>query len=62
VLAKPDLAARAIESYRRSERWMIRKSDAGIAGMMDVDANLRYAELRGASLVLGRSCPHPKIS
>lgn len=45
-LSKADLAPRVVETYRRAEQWLLRKDEAGIAGLMDVNANIRYAEIK----------------
>lgn len=45
-LSKADLAPRVVDTYRRAEQWLLRKDEAGIAGMMDVNANIRYAEIK----------------
>jgi hypothetical protein len=45
-LAKPDLGTRVIDTYRRAEQWLLRKDEAGVASMMDVNANIRYAEVK----------------
>lgn len=45
-MTKADLAPRVVDTYRRAEQWLLRKDEAGIAGMMDVNANIRYAEIK----------------
>jgi|GEM_PF-3709027 hypothetical protein len=45
-LTKADLAPRVVDTYRRAEQWLLRKDEAGIAGMMDVDSGIRYAEIK----------------
>lgn len=45
-LSKADLAPRVVDTYRRAEQWLLRKDEAGIASMMDVNANIRYAEIK----------------
>lgn len=45
-LSKADLAPRVVDTYRRAEQWLLRKDEAGIAGLMDVNANIRYAEIK----------------
>lgn len=45
-LSKADLAPRVVDTYRRAEQWLLRKDEAGIAGIMDVNAGIRYAEIK----------------
>ena len=45
-LTKADLAPRVIDTYRRAEQWLLRKDEAGIGSLMDVNANIRYAEIK----------------
>lgn len=45
-LSKADLAPRVVDTYRRAEQWLLRKDEAGVASMMDVNANIRYADIK----------------
>lgn len=45
-LSKAELAPRVVDTYRRAEQWLLRKDEAGVAALMDVHANIRYAEIK----------------
>lgn len=45
-LSKAELAPRVVDTYRRAEQWLLRKDEAGVGALMDVNANIRYAEIK----------------
>lgn len=45
-MTKADLAPRVVDTYRRAEQWLLRKDEAGVKSLMDVNANIRYAEVK----------------